>query len=198
MWFLLSWRKLKDCPSTLSLFNSAGKMITAKWNQVTRTQATPGEDKLLFSVHLPECSTVISLQWAASPFSPGDGSSQPISMSVQISGVNSVTSSRRWANASPSILLADGALGPRALTAMYASDLQRLSCEYSNYSACLTFRVSWAGVELSSLLTHAAYQSTFQPERQICLRVSGWLQKAMDCYTHTPRRAVIKMHSMFR
>ncbi len=76
------WRKLKNGAPTLSLFNSAGKMITTKWNWVTRARATPGEDKLLFSLHLPECSTVISLRWADSPFSPGDGSSQPISMSV--------------------------------------------------------------------------------------------------------------------
>ncbi len=60
------------------------KMITTKWNQVTRAQATPGEDKLLFSLHLPECSTVIILRWAGSTFSPGDGSSQPISMSVRL------------------------------------------------------------------------------------------------------------------
>lgn len=87
MWFLLQLkktckRKLKTGAPALSLFNSAGKMITAKWNRVTRARATPGEDKLLFSVHLPECSTVISLRWAGSPFSLGDGSSRPISMSV--------------------------------------------------------------------------------------------------------------------
>lgn len=78
------WRKLKNGAPIFSLFNSAGKMITTKCNQVTSAQATPGEDKLLFSLHLPECSTVISLRWTGSPFSPGDGSSQPISMSVRL------------------------------------------------------------------------------------------------------------------